>query len=453
MQKNGKMNKKPLYIALIITQVLLTGYPTYGAAAEVSQDPPMLTEMEQALKAIDEALVQQKEQGDEDIEKRMGKRADARDLQKKGEKLKKKVKSVTSPLGKIGTTGGLVASASGDLHLKMAAALLKVSVAAVNGLGATVAQIIIGVGRYQERSQEILSITELLMEDLRKSIEKIKALKKKQSSLLGISKTPQPEENPSALKQFALKLYNGTTNIQNNIQNKVQKATDLLTDAKIDREKKLKGIQDDLKKEKEHFSEIIKLLQIKLLQDAVKEIDKKINLNDTIAKLKKDIEFYENAKKSISTKSKSEAKKQQGEIDEKKSRTLKDLEYYTNFQKEPKELIDTLKKNQTDLIKKIQELTKSTKMGSAPQKEESDIANTLSKTDMDYLQSKEVKLNNPDANKQTVIALWSTIANLYREIDTLKKGMLSPRGPLPPIPSQRLNQNNANNPPRPPVGE
>ena len=85
-----------------------------------------------------------------------------------------------------------------------------------------------------------------------------------------------------------------------NIKNKVRQATDVLTNEKAHREEKLKAIQADLKKENENSAEIIRLLQIKLLQDAVKEIDKRINIDDTIINLDNDVKFYQEARKNIS---------------------------------------------------------------------------------------------------------------------------------------------------------
>ena len=218
-------------------------------------------------KIIDDAMTQ-----DEDRGKRVQKRREARDLQKKGENAKKNIDRVTKPLKGLGTTAGIAASASGDPHAKAAAAAFRLSISAIDALGKGIAQIIIGVGRYQERSQQILSNIEVLVEDVQKSIDKKKSLEKKLQELLDVEKLPEPSQSSSRLKQFG----KGVLNAAKTAEIKVRQATDVLTNEKAKREEKIKAIQADLKVENESYNEALRLLQIILMQDAVKEIDRLI---------------------------------------------------------------------------------------------------------------------------------------------------------------------------------
>jgi len=377
-------NKKYITFAIII-QSWLAACPSYGQDKEVPDS--LITQMEEALKnsKVDKAT-----------ETRLQKRSGARITQSKAEEVKKSIGSFSSPLGVFGTTVTAIA-ASGDPHTKMAAAAVRASILIIQGLGTGIAEIVIGVSRYQERSLEILSITETLLEDMQKSIDKIKVLQKEQRELLNIGKTPEPSKSSSQVKKFGNKLSNAVTNLGN----KVREATDPFTNEKAEREEQLKTIQSNLKKEKENFSEIMKLVQIKLLQDEVKEIDKKIDIEKTIKKLKEDIDFYKIALKSIDqgsvSKKDPQTQKQLVEIQEKALRASQDLIYYLDFQKSPgKETSIELAGNKSKLIEQIKKLTNLTKMG-----------------DSLYLQNRGI---DPDAqlDKAAIVAL-------YREIDELKK--------------------------------
>jgi len=147
-----------------------------------------------SLPQSEQDVIKEVEEGHEGASRRVKKRAEARDLQKKGEAFGKDVKTVTKPLSKVGTVAGFAASASGDPQAKMAAAALKVSIVAVEQLGVGISKIIMGVGRYQERSQEVLSNAEILLEEIQKSLDKKESLEKKISGLLKADKTLGPSE-------------------------------------------------------------------------------------------------------------------------------------------------------------------------------------------------------------------------------------------------------------------
>ena len=452
---------------LITTSSLILENASYGS------DRGRATLPKSDQKIIDDAFTK-----DEKLKERVQIRGEGRDIQKKGKNFKKNVDRFTKPMKSAGTTVGIVASASGDPHAKAAAAAFMLSISAIDALGKGIAQIIIGVGRYQERSQQILSNIEVLVEDVQKSIDKKKSLEKKLQELLDVEKLPEPSQskeydlllmselpkngkpdtgkiylekvrkndstlkdselkyilmqpdgkvakgtlnintpkdltpevlsvfkkdildmiaregytiskNPSRLKQFG----KGMLNAAKTAQIKVRQATDVLTNEKAKRDEKIKDIQSDLKSENEDYNEAIRLLQIILMQDALKEIDKKINIEDTIERLESSVEVYERTGQNLS-KSKSERKKQIA--DEKKGAQLKnDLIYYMKFRASPTETVQELEEGRSDLINKIKELTQLTKMGESI-----------------YLQQREVTLDS-QVNKTVIVAL-------YREIDAIK---------------------------------
>jgi hypothetical protein len=348
-------------------------------------------------KKLGQDTINEAMQGNEDIQKSVEIRQQGRKIQKKGKNVQKKVKEVTVPLKSAGTVAGNIATASGDIHAKIAAATFQLAVSSAQGLGEAIGAILIGVGRYQERSQEILSITEALVEDATKSQEKITYLEKKQKEILDLDKAPEPSQSSSRLKKLGKSLgnvYKGRTDIQQ----KVREATDIFTDEKAKRLEKLKTIQAALKAENENYSEIIRVLQIKLMQDTLKEIDRKINIDATINKLKADLEFYKISRGNISTESRSQAKKQLDEIEKQEDNSLKELAYYQylKFQNPQKITPEQLQKDKSVLVAKINELVPLTKLGESI-----------------YLQEKGLDTDN--------LVRRTTIVGIYREMDEMKK--------------------------------
>jgi hypothetical protein len=348
-------------------------------------------------KKLGQDTINEAMQGNEDIQKSVEIRQQGRKIQKKGKNVQKKVKEVTVPLKSAGTVAGNIATASGDIHAKMAAATFQLAISSAQGLGEAIGAILIGVGRYQERSQEILSITEALVEDATKSQEKITYLEKKQKEILDLDKAPELSQSSSRLKKLGKSLgnvYKGRTDIQQ----KVREATDIFTDEKAKRLEKLKTIQAALKAENENYFEIIRVLQIKLMQDALKEIDRKINIDTTINKLKADLEFYKISRGNISTESRSQAKKQLDEIEKQEDNSLKELAYYQylKFQNPPEITTGQLQKDKSALVAKINELVPLTKLGESI-----------------YLQEKGLDTDN--------LVRRTTIVGIYREMDEMKK--------------------------------
>ncbi|MGV8949051.1 MAG: hypothetical protein ACOH2E_06800 [Candidatus Paracaedibacter sp.] len=342
------------------------------------------------LSKTDQDIINNAEAAHEGAGKRVQKRAEARDLQKKGEDFGKNVKTATKPLSYSGNVVGLAASASGDPHAKMVAAAFKLSVMAVEELGDGISKIIMGIGRYQERSQAVLSNAEVLLEEIQKSLDKKRVLAKNLEQLLSVEKPLEPSQSSSRLKQ----LGRSAASTVKTAEIKVRQATDVLTNDKAARDEKRKAIQDDLKVENDNYQENIRLLQILLMQDTLGEIEKMIDINGTIATLLFNRTFFQDARKNIS-KSRSKQKKQIAKIEKDDAANNKNLIYYLQFQKSPTTMPQELQKDKTELLNKIKELTQLTKRGE-----------TL------YLQKKEVELDS-EVNRIVIVGL-------YREIDAIK---------------------------------
>lgn len=344
--------------------------------------------------------LQQALQGDKDAQERRKKSAKGRILQRKGEKINKTVEVGASPFKSAGAMAGKLAVAKGDMNGTMAAAAFSLAVSGVEGLGKTIGEIFMSVGRYQERSQEIHSATEALVEDATKSQEKIANLKKKQQALLntdmqrGSVKTPESSESSSRLKRFGKSL----SSVPTSIQNKVGQTIDVITNEKAQRGEQLKAIQAALRAENEHYAEIIKLLQIKLLEDIVKQIDRGIRVENTIKMLKQDIENIGGSLEESSNK-KSKAKGQIEEIAEKEKKARDDLAYFMGIKdKKPgSPTLEELNKDKAVLVAELKKLTDLTKLG-----------------DLKYLQNTiGIKAEGP--------ITWSTIAEIYRAIEPIRK--------------------------------
>ena len=380
------MKNRNFYSIISIVTLSLLIYPIY--ASERART---------SLPKSEQDIIKDAETTHEGAGKRVRKRAEARQLQKKGEQLEKNVKTVTTPLASTGTSVGLLASASGDPHAKMAAAAFKLSITAVEGLGEGIAKIIMAVGRYQERSHEVLSNAEVLLEEIQKSIDKKESLEKKLKELLSIEKPIEPSQSSSRLKQFAKSAESAVKTAEI----KVRQATDVLTNAKADREEKVKAIQADIKVANDDYQENIRLLQILLMQDTLSEIDKMIDIGGTIDTLESNVIFFQEARESLS-KSKSKRKKQMAKIEKDEATNNKSLLYYLKFQKSPTQTPQELEKSRTELVNKIKQLTELTKRGQ-----------TL------YLQKREVELDS-QVNRTAIVALYKENDITKSEFKALK---------------------------------
>jgi hypothetical protein len=382
-----------------------------------------------ALPRSDQEIIEDAIKKDEGAGKRVRKRAEARVLQQKGEDFGKNVKTGTKPMSYTGNVVGLVASASGDPHAKMAAAAFKLSIMAVEELGEGIAKIIMGIGRYQERSQAILSNAEVLLEEIEKSLDKKRVLAKKLEQLLSTEKPLEPSQSSSRLKQ----LGRSATSAVKTAEIKVRQATDVLTNDKATRDEKRQAIQDDLKIEDDNYQENIRLLQILLMQDTLGEIEKMIDINGTIATLLFNRTFFQDARKNLSN-SRSKQKNQMAKIEKDDAANNKNLIYYLQFQKSPTTTPQELQKDKTELLNKIKELTQLTKRGE-----------TL------YLQKKEVELDS-QVNRTAIVGLYREIDAIKSQLEALgkttstktvtdpellKKEAITQRRPLPQKPPSR----------------
>lgn len=372
-------NTKFYGVLSLMTSTLLVCHPTFGSGRT-------------SLPTSDQNIIKEAETGNEGARKRVKKRSEGRDIQRKGEELQKTMEKVEKPFSYAGTIVSVGAAASGDPHAKMAAAAFRLSLIAIKELGEGIAKIITITGRYQERSQEILSNAEILLEEIQKSIDKKERLEKSLKELLSVEKSIEPSQSSSRLKQ----LSKGASAVVKSAEIKVRQATDVITNDKAERGEKIKGIQAELKVENENYAENIRLLQILLLQDTIREIDKKIDLEGTISRLETKIAYNQQVRQGALAEKRAKRKKIIAKLEKDDATDNKDLLYYMKFQKSPTETPEQLQKSRAELQNKSEELTALTKRG-----------DTL------YLQSREVDLDS-DVNR-------SAIVGLYKEIDDIKK--------------------------------
>lgn len=195
---------------------------------------------------------------------------------KKGRKLQKfsadMDETVSDVMGKVSALPKMAAFAgamTGDPHAKLARWGLQFTLLAIEGLAKVPSRIILAVGRYKERSQQFLTINEILIIETMDSIAAYDKLKKKE-------------------KQYLL----GNKDISSRIERKIDNATDALylTDVKGERGKKLQELRETIEKAKERAENNILTLQIKLLQDNIKYIDRVIHRDEIIYGFKEDLQ-------------------------------------------------------------------------------------------------------------------------------------------------------------------
>lgn len=351
-----------------------------------------------ALSKADQDIINKAEAAHEGAGKRVQKRAEARDLQKKGEDFGKTVKMASKPLSYAGTIVSIGAGATGDPHAKMGAAGFKLSIEAIKALGTGIAKIITITGRYQERAQKILSGAEVELEDLQRLLDKKKKLEKSRDDLLKVEKAGQPSESSSKLKQ----LGKGVSNLAKSTEIKVRQATDILTNDKEERGKKIEAIQAELKEITKNYKERISSLEIRVIREIIKEIDKKINLDDTISILEGNREVYARAREVLS-KNKSKRKKQKAEIDVAELENNNDLIYFIKFKASPTETLEELKRSRAELTNEEKSLSELTDRGDAI-----------------YLQEKDVQLDS-EVNRTAIVGLYKEIDAIKSQLEALSK--------------------------------
>jgi hypothetical protein len=400
-------NTKILMMTAMLTSSLLLCYPVYTADGGKTSLP----------KRTPQEIKKEVEAKNEGAAKRVRERSKARDLQDTGQKVESFVQKASKPASYAGTIASLSAAATGDPHAKMGAAGFRLSIEAIKALGIGVAKIITITGRYQERAQKILSGAEVELEDLQRLLDKKKKLEKNLDELLKVEKAGQPSESSSKLKQ----LGKGVSNLAKSTEIKVRQATDILTNDKQERGKEIEAIQAELKEINKKYKERISSLEIRVIREIIKEIDKKINLDNTISILEDNRTVYAHARsKEGLSKNKSKRKKQEAEIDVAEVENNNDLIYFMKFKASPTETLEELKKSRAELTNEERSLSELTDRGDAI-----------------YLQEKDVQLDS-EVNRTAIVGLYKEIDAIKNQLETLSKTAPTKDMGSPPGPKQSL---------------
>ena len=205
-------------------------------------------------------------------------------------------------------------------------------------------------------------------------------------------------KSESRLKQ----LGKGALNAAKTAEIKVRQATDILTNDKEERGKKIEAIQAELKEINKKYKERISSLEIRVVMEIVNEIDKKINIDNTIESLENKGIVSERGRNNL-PKNKSKSKKQKAEIDADEATTSKDLIYFMKFRSNPTETLEDLKKSRAELMNEVKELSALTDRGDAI-----------------YLQEKDVQLDS-EMNRAAIVSLYRENDAIKSQLETLKK--------------------------------
>jgi hypothetical protein len=399
------MKRRNLYSVIsVMTSSLLICCTIHGSARSRT-----------LLSKSDQDIINSVEATNEGAGKRVKERSKARDLQQTGKDLEKFVERASKPASYAGTIVSLSAAATGDPHAKMGAAGFRLSIEAIKGLGIGIAKIITITGRYQERAQKILSGAEVELEDFQRLLDKKKKFEKSLDELLKVEKAGRPSESSSTLKQIG----KGASNLAKSAEIKVRQATDILTNDKEERGKKIEAIQAELKEINKNYKERISSLEIRVLREIIKEIDKKINLDNTISLLEGNREVYARTREVLS-KNKSKRKKQEAEIDVAEVENNNDLIYFMKFKASPTETLEDLKKSRAELTNEEKSLSELTDRGDAI-----------------YLQEKDVQLDS-EVNRTAIVGLYKEIDAIKSQLEKLGKTAPTKDMGLPPGPKQSL---------------
>jgi|GEM_PF-6602127 len=198
-------------------------------------------------------------------EKRQEERKKGRKLQKFSADMDEAVGDTMDKLSALPKMVAIAGAATGDPHAKLARWGLQFTLLAIEGLAKVPSRIILAVGRYKERSQQFLTVNEILIVETMDSIAAYDKLKKKEEALL----LPDSKGDKDILSRITRKIENTTDALY-------------LTDTKEKRGRELQELRDKIGKAKEKAENNILTLQIKLLQDNIGYIDRVMDKDQVI---------------------------------------------------------------------------------------------------------------------------------------------------------------------------
>jgi hypothetical protein len=294
--------------------------------------------------------------------RRIMKRQQARDLQETARKYEK-------AHGKAIDAASITLGAATHIpepHVKTAAAAASIVLQAVKYTGKAIGGIMMSVGRYKERSQEIASTNEQLIEAIQQSLQKIVRLKR----IMDIDTKKQDTdldakiEEESKIKRFGRSVMEGAKKVVDKVRgakDTIVDKTDFITNAKAGMLEKSKKAQAEYKVEKENYTDLMHLLQIKLLQDDIKQIDKLLSLQRTLGTIASDLQITQTALQNLES-SKKKSNKEVLDLHQKIQRLYQDQTYYANYKEKTPQQLNS---DKAALISAIREIEPLTKMGRA----------------------------------------------------------------------------------------
>lgn len=251
--------------------------------------------------------------------------------------------------------------------------------------GGTIGTVLTALGRYEERTQKIFSANEQLVDGAQKSFEKIEVLTEEIQELVEyrtLSETTQSrQKNKDVSVKKRIKRSLSPSTWKNTVEHLLDKT--YFTDFKSQRAEDIKALQIQLKQEKDHFEEIIRLLQIKLLQDSLKDIEKRLNKEQTLKVLHSNFATLHEAQRQImddintaqrnkKTKTKESLMKVLAQHESKMEQDKEELNFYGALTLTPEERLK-LENDQEKLkneIKRLYDLTQLSKSRTSALEEE-----------------------------------------------------------------------------------
>lgn len=286
--------------------------------------------------------------------------------------------------------------------------------------GRAIGMALAAVGRYKETAQKILSVNEQIVEAAQQSFERIEdltdALNEKVEHIT-LPKLANSDKQHGPAKSFRkkVKLALSPGTWENTVKEILDKT--YFTDFKSKTGKEIKIIQDQLMVERTTFEDYIRLLQIRILEESIKNIQKLLNKKATLEALDKDNAFLEDARRyfldeiSKAPSRNEEAKRRKALEDHNKKieETLKEKSFYQNYLINPQKRQE-LESGLETLTSERDKLYRQTRLFKAREA-------------VGPLEKAEFTLEEKENNKKEIENLKKQMENLQVKINTLQDNL------------------------------
>lgn len=327
-----------------------------------------------------------------------------------------------------------------DPMIKSGAQGVTAAISALGYIGMAAGRILTAYGRYQERINQVLSAHEQLLEEISKTQESIDESSKLIEELIDpitlnrIAGLKTKDGRQVPLKKKIQLLFSAST-YKSTFQQLADKT--YLTNYKEENWKQIQQHRERLVQAQNYLNDLKKLLSIKIMQDAVKDLEARENVEQTIKTLESNLKFNLDARDQIDDKltkwflKKNEKQafiRRRSELDTIIINIQNDIKYFKKEENHIKNNLNQIKTDRKMLIERINELSRHTNLRS----DEAKLKRKYEKASMhigQYLKEKGMDENYIKEIKSVLNSLTARIEAIdrYLKINSIQLSQTTDR--------------------------